>query len=138
MECTLSPGTCDPAVYNIQPGTQYSGVHPTPSSSISQTGIRLLVLHLDHLITRKSLKTRYFATSIQASLESTTSHVSVTIRLSFNCLANPNVGYSKNIGVSRQINTISSFFRFQTGFVLIFYVIHEEKTATHFVAKNKI
>ena len=58
MECTLSPGTCGPAVYNIQPGTQYSGVHPTSSSSLSQTGIRLLVLHLDHLTTRKLLKTR--------------------------------------------------------------------------------
>ena len=50
-ERTLSPETCDPAVCNIQPGTKYSGVHLTPSSSLSQTRTLLFVLHLDHLTT---------------------------------------------------------------------------------------
>ena len=52
-ERTLSLGTCHPVVCNIQPGTKYFGVHPAPSSLLSQTRTLLFAIHLDHLTTRK-------------------------------------------------------------------------------------
>ena len=50
---TLSPGTCAPAMYNIQLGTQYSGVPREASSAQSHAGTLGFALHLDHLTTNK-------------------------------------------------------------------------------------
>lgn len=49
-EHILLPVICVAVMCNIQPGTQYSGVHPTTSSEISHKETLLSVLHLIHLI----------------------------------------------------------------------------------------
>jgi len=48
-ERTLSPGTCAPAKCNNQPGTRYSGVHPTLSSALSPARTLVSGLRLDYL-----------------------------------------------------------------------------------------
>ena len=47
-----SPGTWAPAKCNNQPGTQYSGVHPTASSALSLARTPHFVVRLDHLNTK--------------------------------------------------------------------------------------
>ena len=48
-ERTLLPGTCALAGWSNQPGTQYSGVHPTASSAVSPARTLLFGLRWDDL-----------------------------------------------------------------------------------------